>query len=370
VRIGIDYRPGLYGRGGIAIYVRELVAAWSEVHPEDQLCLYGHQLRRRVVRTPTDGVVPPASADLRAGRLPSRALPWLAKVGVGADTLLGGVDVLHLTDYSTLPSRSARVVATIHDCLFEELPDCYTPEMWEGLRTATARILANASQVIVPSARTRASLLRHFDADRDRVHVVSHGPRRLPDAEPEQRKRPYVLCVGTLEPRKNQLRLIRAFRSALGDRGEAELVLVGSRGWLDADIHEAISEAPRGSVTWLDAVGPTRLSALYAGATAVAYPSLGEGFGLPVLEAMHARLPLLVGDDTACSDLAGDAAIAVDPHSEHAIAEGLRRLVGDATLRGELRSRGVAVAARYTWQATVRGTRAVYQRALHREVAV
>ncbi len=367
MRIGIDYRPGLYGRGGIAIYVRELVAAWPEVHPDDQLCLYGHQLRRRVVRTPTDGVPPPATADLRAGRLPSRALPWLARVGVGADTLLGGVDVLHWTDYSTLPSRGAPVVATIHDCLFEELPDCYTPEMWEGLRATTARIFARATQVIVPSTRTRDSALRHFHADPARLHVVPHGARTLPAVDPEQRARPYVLSVGTLEPRKNQLRLIRAFRRALGDSGEAELVLVGSRGWLDNDLHAALAEAPAGSITWLDAVGPTRLSALYAGASAVAYPSLGEGFGLPVLEALHAQQPLLVGSDTACSDLAGEAAIAVDPHSEHALAEGLVRLVGDETLRESLRQRGAEIAARYTWQATARATRAVYQEAIRSE---
>ena len=370
MRIGIDYRPGLYGRGGIAIYVRELVAAWAAAHPDDQLRLYGHQMRRRVIRTPTDGAGPPPAADLRAGRLPSRALSWLMKVGVGADTLLGGVDVLHWTDYTTLPSRSAPVVATIHDCLFEELADCYTPGMRAGLRRTTSRIVARAAQLIVPSQRTRDALLQHFDAASDRVHIVPHGPRHLPEVEPEQRDRPFALCVGTLEPRKNQLRLIRAFRRALGDAGRAELVLVGSRGWLDEDILAAIEQAPTGSVTWLDAVGPSRLAGLYAGARAVAYPSLGEGFGLPALEALHAGKPLLVGTDTACADLVDGAAIVVDPRSEDALADGLLRLMDDDTLRGQLRQRARDVAARYTWESTARATRAVYQHAVRREVPV
>ena len=370
MRIGIDYRPGLYGRGGIAIYVRELVAAWPEVHAEDQLCLYGHQLRRRVVRTPTDGVPPPATAELRAGRVPSRALPWLARVGVGADTLLGGVDVLHWTDYTTLPSRSAPIVATIHDCLFEELPDCYTAEMRAGLRRTTGRIVEHAAQLIVPSTRARDALLRHFGAEPGRVHVVPHGPRRLPDAEPETRDRPFVLCVGTLEPRKNQLRLIRAFRRVLGDAGDAELVLVGSRGWLDEEVLDAVDAAPVGSVTWLGAVGPTRLAGLYRSACAVAYPSLGEGFGLPALEALYVGQPLLVGADTACADLAEAAALAVDPYNEEALAEGLRRLVQDEALRDTLREQAASVAARYTWRATVRATRAVHEQALRLGVTV
>ncbi len=296
------------------------------------------------------------------GRFPSRALPWLAKAGFGVDRLLGGLDVLHLTDYTTLPAGRAAVVATIHDVLFDELPDCYTQQMRDGLKRTTKRLVEHAARVIVPSDRTQRALALRYAVPLERIDVVPHGHRSLPVGGAREIQAPYLLFVGTLEPRKNVHGLIRAFDRLAPDHPELMLVIAGGRGWMDDDVVAAIERRER--VVHLGPVGPERLGGLFTHAHAVAYPSLGEGFGLPVLEAMaHAR-PLLVGEHTTCADMAGDAALAVAARDETRLAEGLRRVVEDDALRKRQAAAGPERAAAYTWERAAAGTWAAYEAAL------
>lgn len=290
----------------------------------------------------------------------------MARAGFGVDRLLGGLDVLHLTDYTTLPPGRAAVIATIHDVLFDELPDCYTPQMRVGLRRTTKRIVAQATRIIVPSARTQHALALRYGAPLERIAVVPHGHRSLPEGGPREIDGPYLLLVGTLEPRKNVLGLIRAFDAVQAAHPGFRLVLAGARGWMDEDVMGAIGRRP--AVLHLGPVGPERLGGLYAHAHAVVYPSLGEGFGLPVLEAMARGKPLLVGADTACADLAGEAALAVPARNEARLAEGLLRVVEDEALREAHGVSGPRLAEAYTWERAAAGTRAVYEAAV-RELA-
>ena len=152
MRIGIDHRPALFGRGGIAVYVRELVAALAQVAPDDELELFAHRFRRPHGET---GEVPQApNVRVHEKRIPAQALTLAERAGLGADRLLGDVDVLHLTDYVPLGSTRAPVVATIHDVLFEQVPECYPGVLRRRLRGVTSRIVRDADQLIVPSARS------------------------------------------------------------------------------------------------------------------------------------------------------------------------------------------------------------------------
>jgi glycosyltransferase involved in cell wall biosynthesis len=345
----------LFGRGGISVYVRELIPRYAATFPEDHLALWGHRLRRR-----QDPPAPtlPDNARLHAGRFPSQAQSVLARLGLGVDRLLGGADVVHWTDFVSLPASRAAVVATVHDVHFEDLPHCYTPAMRRGLRAVTTHIARHAARILVPSAHSGEALMRHFGVSGDRIRVVPHGVPTLPKARAVTEYGPYLLFVGTLEPRKNLLRLLEAHR-LMAVRGRfAHLVLVGARGWKDEEVLEVIEQQE--GVTWEGPVDRRRLAALYRGALALAYPSLGEGFGLPVLEAMSLGVPVVVGRATACAELAGTSGLAVDPEDAWAISEALRRIVGDTALRSRLAARGRRLSAAYTWEQAAAGTRAAY----------
>jgi glycosyltransferase involved in cell wall biosynthesis len=171
--------------------------------------------------------------------------------------------------------------------------------------------------------------------------------------------RPYLLAVGTLEPRKNFARLIRAHaRSGV----DLDLLIAGGRGWLFDDVEEAARAAPRTRLLYT--VPEAVLKSLVGGAVGVLYPSLLEGFGLPVLEAMAAGKPVLTSDREPLKSLAGGAALLVDPSDEEALAAGIRRIVGDTALRGALARRGVARARGYTWRACAAATRRAYEAVL------
>jgi glycosyltransferase involved in cell wall biosynthesis len=180
----------------------------------------------------------------------------------------------------------------------------------------------------------------------------------------------FVLHVGTLEPRKNLVRLIEAYGEAVSTgqlAGEVALVLAGRKGWVYEPIVEAarrVGEAGAGRVLFLDFVHDGQLPLLYNMATAFAYPSLYEGFGLPAAEAMACGTPTLASSDGALLEVVGDAAVVVDPLSVGSIAQGLARVVGDEELRARLRAEGPRRVARFTWQAAAEKVLDVYRKAV------
>lgn len=342
------------------MYARELVTALGAAFPGDQLELYGHRLRRPAAEI--DATLP-ANARLHRSRVPAGALSLAARAGLGADVLLRAADVVHWTDYVALQTRHAPIVATVHDVCPLDLPECYTSEQRMILSAVLRRSADEAAQIIVPSERVQADLRRHYpEVAAERIAVVPHGCRPLPAAPPATDLGAYVLFVGTLQPRKNLARLIDAFHAMHPRHPRTRLVLAGRPGWMADDVLERV--AAYADVLHEPHADAVRLSALYRGARAVVLPSLAEGFGLPVLEAMQCGRPVLVGADTACSDLAGDAAVAVDPQDTAAIADGLLRLLDDESLCVKLGARGAARAAAYTWERSAHATRAVYERAL------
>jgi glycosyltransferase involved in cell wall biosynthesis len=301
----------------------------------------------------------PANARLHALRFPSRAQTFLARVGVGADRLLGGVDVVHWTDYVALESTRAPVVVTVHDVIFDERPECYTPEMRRGLDRVMRRAVRVARRFVVPSARTARALAERRGVDPSRIDVVPHGASVLPEAPPAREHGRYVLFVGTLEPRKNLATLLDAHREAARTAGPLRLVVAGPRGWMDEDLVAAMES--RDDVVWEGAASRERLAALYRGALALVYPSLAEGFGLPVLEAMALGVPVIVTRGSGCDDLAGGAGVVLDdPRDARAMAGAIVRVVEDDTLRARLRAAGPVRAAAHRWEDAARGTRASY----------
>ena len=235
-----------------------------------------------------------------------------------------------------------------------------------------------------PSRSTAEDVLAH-GADPSKVHVTplasslsssssgsgsgsSSGSGGQGDRDPAEvlaRLRvpsPYVLFVGTLEPRKNVVRLVRSYRRAVDAAGLPHaLVLAGPSGWGGEDLLHELATPGAGRVVRTGAVSPDDLDALYRAADCFAYPSLYEGFGLPVVEAMSRGVPTLTSNVSSLPETAGGAALLVDPTDEAAIAAALERMLTDADLASDLRERGPRQAAGFSWPATARATLEVYQ---------
>jgi glycosyltransferase involved in cell wall biosynthesis len=277
----------------------------------------------------------------------------------------GPVDVVHGTAH-VAPPASAPLVATVHDLHFLHEPGHFTARGAKVFTRFLELVREEAAAVLCPSEATRVDC-EAAGIDGDRVHVVPWGID--PPGEPLDGSRieaalarhglarPYVLFVGTVEPRKNLARLIEAVRSLA--RADLELVLVGPAGW-DEQVDEAAGVRRLGFVPQGD------LDALYAGAASVCYPSLREGFGLPVLEAMAHGAPVVTSAGTATAEVAGGAAVLVDPLDVEAIATGIASVLDDPDRAQQLRAEGRARAATFTWARTAAGTVDAYRAARER----
>jgi glycosyltransferase involved in cell wall biosynthesis len=355
--------------GGVGRYVRALVE-----HLPAEAAVDGGAVRFLVCRHPAERVaavgLPPAATVRLAwpGRLATRTWVTLRRPRLPAG-LLETLGLVHATSAAVPPARGRPLVATVHDLGFRHYPDAY-PAGGRRYHDRSARIVAGeAARILVPSEATARDLAELYAVDRGRVTIVPLGVE--PPAHPDHRgaarllhdlgvRGPFLLAVGTLEPRKNLPRLLAAFGEVTDELPDHWLVVVGPVGW-----------GPRLRPSWESVrvklagpVGDATLHALYQKADGLAYPSLHEGFGLPVLEAMAHGTPVLTSDRSSLPEVAGDAALLVDPLDRGAVAKGLVRLVADGALRQRLKAAGPRRAAAFTWPATAAATWATYREVL------
>jgi len=274
------------------------------------------------------------------------------------------------------PDLGARVVCTVHDLSHLRMPECHPRDRVEHLTRELPRTLERSAHVIAVSEFVRAELIAEFGLQPDRVSAVHHGvdrsfrPRDAAslDAVLDRfglRRAGYVLAVATLEPRKNLERLLEAHaRLPAALRRAFPLVLVGGRGWQNEALMRRIERArAEGDPRWPGYVPETDLPFLYAGAAGFAFPSLYEGFGLPVLEAMASGVPVLTSNRAALPEIAGGAALLVEPESVTDIARELERLLADSAWRERAMTLGIERAGAFTWEACVDRTVEIYRKA-------
>lgn len=381
MRIAIDYRSALGSPAGIGRFTRELVDSLAALEASDgesdaQYVLYAAILRGYRERSRQ---LPPSSPALVpcVRRFPGKLLEFASRfLPVSAETFTGPVDLFHLPDYAHPPVRSARVLATVHDVSFDIEPGWYPAADAVRLRRAVERRIAAGDTLLTVSENSRREILEHYAIDQGRVHVVPLGvdteqfsPR--PAAEIESMcarlgiTTPYLLFVGTIQPRKNLGRLLEAVSIARSRGMDETLVIAGAPGWCCQAEMRAIETLMReGAVHHLGYVDDSDLPALYSGARGLCYPSHHEGFGLPVLEAMACGTAVLTSRARALIEVGSDAALQVDADSAEALADGVGRLTGDETLRLRLAREGSARAAQFTWERCARGVRSVYREML------
>ncbi|HEY7875189.1 MAG TPA: glycosyltransferase family 1 protein [Actinomycetota bacterium] len=274
----------------------------------------------------------------------------------------GPVDVIHATSAAT-PPKSAPLVMTVHDLAWQHDESHFTPRGLTFFRRGLEVALRDVDLVLCPS-RATALDCEKAGWSPDRIRVIPLGTdatlaRDATIASTRARyslERDYVLWTGTIEPRKNLARLLEAYRSLDAD---VDLVLCGPRGW-NEDL-DALIAPVKERVRILGFVPRDDLAALYAGARAFCWPSLREGFGFPVLEAMAQGTPVVTSRGTSTEEIAGEAAVLVDPHDPADIASGIERILGDDALHARLSEAGSARAREFTWERTARAVADAYE---------
>jgi glycosyltransferase involved in cell wall biosynthesis len=232
-------------------------------------------------------------------------------------------------------------------------------------------ILRQADQIITISEASKRDIVRLYRVPEQKVTVTLLAADRrfgqITSAAPEEKKeRPYILNVGTLEPRKNLPRLLKAFAYARCKGLPHRLVIAGAGGWGQSPLARLVDELDlHADVTFTGFIGDDELPGLYAGAEFFVYPSLYEGFGLPVLEAMASGTPVITSNVSSLPEVAGDAALLVDPYSVDEISAAMLRLGSDGELRSAMRDRGRDQAGRFSWERTAQETWDLYEKVLH-----
>ena len=284
------------------------------------------------------------------------------------------VDLAHV-QYIIPPSAPCPVVTTIHDIAFRRFPELFPLKHRLLLNWLIPMATRWAAAVITCSESTRRDLIELMNVPEEKIVVTPYGVdpiyRPLPREEAAVQARtllgvpiPYVLAVGLLQPRKNLPRLVRAWGRIAG-RVPHTLVIAGKRGWDNEALDLAVAALPAGARPHLTGyVADADLPLLYAGADLFAYPSLYEGFGFPPLEAMACGTPVLTSNVSSLPEVAGDAALLVDPASERSIADGVFSLLSDPERRARMSEAGLRQAAGFTWRRTAEQTVEVYERVL------
>jgi len=369
MRIGFDGTPLLGQRSGVGHYTGRLLAYLVQQHPEWEYTLFSNR--------PFE----PLEAEL------ARTLPLVNNFGfsrfVWMQLMLPRIiqqsqpDLCHFPNNTAPLCQSRPSVITIHDASLFLHSRHHPRSRLLALRLLQPHVARRATAVITVSHHARQDLIRVLQLPAEKIHVIHEAAPAgfQPLVDPIQRRQlraryhlpeQFVLFVGTMEPRKNLKRLIRAI-AQLRRRGCAtHLVLAGPNGWLiNGSLEKEIETLDlRDAVQNLGYVPQEDLPGIYSLATVFAFPSLYEGFGLPPLEAMACGTPVLTSSDSAMAEICGEAACLVDPHQEEAIAAGLACLLAEPERREHLRQRGLAQARQYSWERTAQETAVVYEKVL------
>jgi glycosyltransferase involved in cell wall biosynthesis len=330
MRVGIDVSPLALTRAGTARHIRSLLEALEEEQELD--------LRRYGFGGSARGLVPVRDVGWYLAALPAKARR-------------DGVDVLHCPTHRAPVLSSVPLVVTFHDLAILRHPETFN--RWTGTysRLALPRVAKAARRLIAVSEFTKRELLDLLDVPEEKVRVIPNAVGSPFKADGEAASGDYVLAVGTLEPRKNLGRLLDGFRRA--EMNGCRLLVAGMSGWGKVEV-------AGDDVEWLGFVSDEKLARLYRGARCVAYMSPYEGFGLPVLEAMACGVPVVAGRNDASEEVAGSAAVLVDPLDVDAIAAGLAEAV---ERRDELRDLGLQRARAFDWREVAEATVEVYREA-------
>lgn len=373
MKVCLDLTPALHNTAGTGRYVRELAKALVDLG-------HGESLSFFCVDPKGDaGVGTPGTVSLKTIRCSKRGWSTAAALssylGIPMDRFVGEADLFHATWHLLPRLRTPASVMTLYDLSFALFPETHLRVLRWSSNALVPRFLRACDRIIAISESTKRDAVRLYGIPEDKI-VVTHlaAEDRFRPADPDRvaevRGRfglppRFLLYVGTIEPRKNLDVLLGALLHLKGQGREVPLVVAGRLGWLYDGFLAKIRSLGLESLVFLPGFVPDDdLPALYTAAEVFVYPSVYEGFGIPVLEAMGCGTPVLCSDASSLPEVAGDAGILLPPGNPAVWAEAIARLTESTTLRCELRERGFRQASRFRWEETARRTWEVY-RAVH-----
>lgn len=372
-RIAIDYSPAFGQSGGIGRYVRELTAALAKLDAANGYRLF--------VAGATSGALPAAPAPNFAWRPTAISPRWLARIWQRArlplpvELFTGKVDLFHATDF-TLPHTlgSTRTLLTVHDLSFVRVPEAASPPLKAYLDAVVPRSVDRADHILADSAATRDDLIELYKTPARKITVLYSGVdqrfSRVADgraleaigAKYGMAGGPYILSVGTMQPRKNYSRVIKALAEVRACGLDLRYAIAGGKGWLEDEMQRTIAATGMDDfVLPLGYVDDKDLPALYSGSRILLMPSLYEGFGLPILEAMACGVPVITSNVSSLPEVAGEAAIQVDPTDTAALRDAIIAVETEPNLREQLVEKGFRQAERFTWRRSADDLLSVYR---------
>ncbi|MDA1314666.1 MAG: glycosyltransferase family 1 protein [Acidobacteria bacterium] len=283
--------------------------------------------------------------------------------------LTRGADILHLTPFVQRPPEGVPLTSMVHDPTPVLLPECHPKTNIRYFEWFVERILPRLGAILTPSQAVKADLVKHFGVPAERITAVHHGvDEDFFDASPAlvglvrqtyDLPRNYVLFVGAMEPRKNLITLVDAYEKlSSAFRKRHPLVITGAAGWKNRTIKKRLEQVGAHLTGYVSRV---HLPALYHAAQLFVFPSLYEGFGMPLLEAMAARVPVITSNVSAMPEVAGEAAVYVDPHDSGDLADAIERVLEQPELASALGEGGRRRARQFTWEATAAQTKAFFE---------
>ena len=367
----LDLSAAAHERAGLGRYAASLAQALLLLEPG--LTAFVNDRRESRLRPPLSDL-PTRTANLpRKGWRLRAAISYFG--GPSMDHAFEGVTLFHATEHLLPKLTHARSVFTLHDTAYLLFPQYHLLQNRVYLTLMMPRFLARADRVIAVSEATRRDALQFYRLNPEKVVVIPEGvePRFRPEPDPARLAavrqkyalpKRFILCVGTIEPRKNLPILLDAYAALRPHYPRLGLVIAGGKGWLYQSFFERLQSLgleTQTRVTLTGYVPDDDLPALINCAEVFAFPSIFEGFGLPPLEAMACGVPVVCSNASSLPEVVGEAGLLLPPHDVRAWADALARLLTDAQLRADLRARGLARSRLFTWEAAALHTLQVYQ---------
>ena len=371
MKIGIDIRPLRDTMTGIGRYIVQLLRALEARDKQNEYILFYNCFKGGLPR----GIPTESKFRLASFRWPNKLLTalWGYTEFPRVESFIGDIDLFHSPSFQVPPSRKAARVFTVYDLIPLTHPDWAIPSSVRHFKPRVRHYAKRADIIVAISNATARDVVKYLRVPEDKVVTVYPGTTPL--VRPGEEKirdvkgkynigGDYFLFVSRLDPRKNLARLFRAFeRSGLSDN--FEFLVAGPKGWHMQEMERTWREVScRDRIKRIDYIADDDLAALYSGASFFVYPSLVEGFGLPILEAMSVGCPVLTSNVSSMPEVAGEAVLYVDPYSVDSISDGLRKMAGDTDLRARLAEAGRVRTAMFSWDRAADEMIDVYRKAL------
>ena len=373
MRIGVDARLMYHQKAGISKYTWHLLQAFANLNLNDEFIIFQHREQRDPILE---------RSNFRRATLYAPVHTRLEQYMLPLELLRFPLDLLHITDFIQPLYARVPTVITVHDLAFLHYPHFLTSKS-AAFYGQIDRAVRVADAVIVPSESTMRDLVAMLGVARSKIDVIYEAAAEMFVPLPIEETRAavrreyrlpesYILCVGTVEPRKNITGLLHAFEILRTRYGAPDtvLALAGGTGWLYDDVTATVAKLGlTDSVRFLGRVSDEALHRLYVGARCHVHPAYYEGFGLPPLEAMACGTPTIVSNVSSLPEVVQDAALLVDPNSHEEIAVAMNRLLTDDALHAEMREKGLQRARGFSWTRAAAETLAVYHKVLARRAA-